>query len=162
MIAPFSSRFADGIRDLIVPIQQAEFGIPITYADQPDLVDIAGFYQKGAGQFWVALEDDHVVGTIALLDIGAGEGALRKMFVASAYRGAQHGTAATLLATLLGHARKNGLHTLYLGTTDKFLAAHRFYEKHGFDLIDPEGLPAAFPRMTVDSRFYQIRLESAW
>jgi N-acetylglutamate synthase-like GNAT family acetyltransferase len=155
-IAAFDGRFVSGIADLIVPIQREEFGIAITYQDQPDLLDIAGFYQKGAGQFWLALDGEKVVGTIALLDIGEGEAALRKMFVAHDYRGREHGVAAKLLATLIAHAKEKALSTVYLGTTDKFLAAHRFYEKNGFELIDPESLPASFPRMKVDSRFYRL------
>lgn len=46
-IAPYADAQRDGVRDLIVPIQQQEFDIPITYADQPDLQDIPGFYRKG-------------------------------------------------------------------------------------------------------------------
>ena len=56
---------------------------------------------------------------------------------------------------------KNGLKTIYLGTTEKFLAAHRFYEKSGFELIEPESLPATFPRMAVDKRFYRLKIDVA-
>ena len=47
---------------------------------------------------------------------------------------------------------------MLLGTTDAFLAAHRFYEKHGFSRIDRDALPAAFPVMAVDTRFYRLAL----
>jgi N-acetylglutamate synthase-like GNAT family acetyltransferase len=157
-IAVFSPDFTDAVAALIVPIQREEFGIPISSADQPDLQNIPDFYQRGAGGFWVALDGDTVVGTIALLDLGGDEGALRKMFVAAAYRGALYGTARLLLETLLNHARTHNLRTIYLGTTDKFLAAHRFYEKHGFEVVDADLLPSTFPRMSVDSRFYRISL----
>jgi N-acetylglutamate synthase-like GNAT family acetyltransferase len=46
---------------------------------------------------------------------------------------------------------------IFLGTTDKFLAAHRFYEKNGFVRIDKTDLPAAFPVMQVDTVFYHRR-----
>ncbi len=157
-IQTFSPRYTQGVANLIVPIQQEEFGIAITYEDQPDLQDIPGYYQKEAGSFWVAVDDDTVVGSIALLDIGDGKGALRKMFVAPTHRGARYGTAKQLLKTLLAHARERKLVAIYLGTTDKFLAAHRFYEKHGFELIVANMLPLAFPRMSVDSRFYWLEL----
>lgn len=163
-IVPFSPTHAAGVVGVILPIQQAEFGIPITLADQPDLLDIAGFYQQGSGGFWVALDDqtderaETVVGTIALLDIGNGDGALRKMFVAPTHRGKEHGTAARLLDTLLAHAGTRGMRRIWLGTTDKFLAAHRFYDKHGFDQVARQELPAAFPVMAVDTRFYARRL----
>ena len=150
--------FQKGVRDLIVPIQQDEFGIHITYDDQPDLQDIPGFYQNGTGNFWVAVDGPNVIGTIALKDIGSGEAALRKMFVAKSHRGADKGVAFELLQTLLGHARMIGLQTIYLGTTPQFKAAHRFYEKHGFELIDPENLPEAFPQMAVDKRFYRLTM----
>jgi len=78
------------------------------------------------------------------------------MFVVSEYRGGQFGTANLLLETLLMSASHSGLNTVYLGTTSKFLAAHRFYEKNGFTLIQKAELPDTFPVMAVDSRFYKI------
>ena len=46
-----------------------------------------GFFRRGAGDLWVAVAGDKVVGTIGLVDIGNGQGAIRKMFVDCAYRG---------------------------------------------------------------------------
>lgn len=154
IVVPFVPGYAAGVASLIVPIQREEFGISITLADQPDLADIPGFYQRGAGNFWVALEAGEVVGTIALLDIGDAQGALRKMFVAPAFRGREHGTARALLDVLLDWSRSRGLREVFLGTTEKFLAAHRFYEKNGFREIARAELPPTFPVMAVDSKFY--------
>lgn len=159
-IEPFEERYGEDVGQLIVSIQQREFGIPITYEQQPDLRDIPGFYQQKAGDFWLALAGERVVGSIALLDIGDRLGALRKMFVAADCRGANAGVAGRLLEELLRHARANRLRAIYLGTTDKFLAAHRFYEKHGFELVDAASLPARFPRMSVDTQFYRLDLSS--
>lgn len=144
-----------GVIDVILPIQQLEFGVGVTLAGQPDLLDIPGFYQTGCGDFWVAVENHAVVGTIALRDIGNHQAALRKMFVKAPYRGRRFGTAGRLLEQLVGAAAARGVREIFLGTTAAFLAAHRFYEKNGFDLIAPEDLPAAFPRMAVDTRFYR-------
>ena len=90
-IVRYGEDLAPGVRDLIVPIQRAEFGIEITYEDQPDLHDVAAFYRKGCGDFWVALDGREVVGSIALIDIGERRAALRKMFVKQGYRGAARG-----------------------------------------------------------------------
>jgi predicted N-acetyltransferase YhbS len=49
---------------------------------------------------------------------------------------------------------------IYLGTTDRFLAAHRFYAKSGFREIRASELPASFPRMAVDTRFFAISLHA--
>ncbi len=147
-----------GIVELIVPIQREEFGIAIAAEDQPDLVQIQSFYQTGTGDFWVARKDDVVIGTIGLKDIGNGQAALRKMFVAAAWRGREFGVARKLLECLIEASKARGLRRIYLGTTAKFLAAHRFYEKHGFELIDQQDLPASFPLMAVDTRFYALAL----
>lgn len=143
---------------MIVHIQTEEFGIPITAEDQPDLMDIPGVYQQRCGNFWVAETDGRIVGTIALLDIGGGQGALRKLFVRAQYRGAGTGTAATLLNTLMAWAGRSGFQGICLGTTSKFIAAHRFYEKNGFSKIPKADLPASFPVMAVDSHFYRINV----
>ena len=39
------------VADLILPIQNVEFGIPITLELQPDLNEIPGFYQINSGNF---------------------------------------------------------------------------------------------------------------
>ncbi|HET8715945.1 MAG TPA: hypothetical protein VFM16_08980, partial [Holophagaceae bacterium] len=57
--------------------------------------------------------------------------------------------------TLLAQARAGGLPGIWLGTLPQMTAAHRFYEKHGFARIAPEALPPAYPRMPVDTVFYQ-------
>ena len=157
-VSPYTPADRDGIADLIVGIQRGEFGIAITYDQQPDLKDIPGFYQQGAGDFWVARDGGRVVGTIALKDIGNAQVALRKMFVDAAYRGREHGVAQRLLDTAIAWARKKGVREIILGTTVKFLAAHRFYEKNGFAKVGVETLPQAFPRMAVDEIFYRLPL----
>ncbi len=68
------------------------------------------------------------------------------------------GVAAALFRRLLEHASAHGLSALYLGATEKFVAAHRFYEKHGFEAIADSALPPTFPRMAVDTRFYKLAL----
>lgn len=153
-IIPFAPQYAAGVIDLILPIQQNEFGVPVTLEAQPDLLDIPGFYQRGAGNFWVALNDGKVVGTTALLDIGNRQAALRKMFVNAEYRGPVSGVAQRLLDTLLVWGDSHGLHEIFLGTTEQFLAAHRFYGKNGFREITRSQLPPAFPVMAVDTKFY--------
>ncbi len=154
-IESFKPEQRDAVANLILHIQREEFALPVTLDDQPDLIDIPSFYQKNLGNFWVAKLDDRVVGTIALLDIGHAMGALRKMFVAADCRGKEHGVATLLLKTVLAWSAAHAFKEIYLGTTDRFLAAHRFYEKNGFVEIPRLSLPTTFPIMTVDSKFYR-------
>lgn len=155
-IQRFDAAWRQRVIDLILPIQTAEFGLAISAEQQPDLNDIAQFYQQGNGDFWLARVNDRVVGCIALKDIGQRQAALRKMFVAADYRGREAGVANALLNTLLMFARDRGVQDIFLGTTAKFLAAHRFYEKNGFKPIAAAKLPPAFPLMQVDTRFYHL------
>lgn len=157
-IKRFEPHDQQGVIDVIVPIQREEFEIAITAEDQPDLKAIPAFYQNGLGDFWVAKSGEDVIGTIGLKDIGSGQAALRKMFVAAPWRGREFGVAARLLERLIEEARSRGVKDIYLGTTDKFLAAHRFYEKHGFTEVAKETLPVTFPVMAVDSKFYRLTL----
>ena len=158
-IVPFRPGLGGAVVELIVSIQRDEFGLDIGAEQQPDLSDIPGFYQKGNGNFWVAVAEGRVVGTISLLDIGNGQAALRKMFVHRDFRGAEAGTAKRLLDTLLDWARARAIREIFLGTTEKFLAAHRFYEKNGFSETPRSQLPPAFPIMTVDTRFFRRRID---
>ncbi len=157
-IVPYRREHQEQVNALIINIQVQEFSIPITLQDQPDLFDVNGFYRQGRGDFWVALDSDQVVGTISLRDIGQNQGALRKMFVHKDHRGAEKGVARLLLEHLLQAGSERGFQEVFLGTTDKFRAAHRFYEKCGFSEIAEDRLPKAFPRMPQESKYYWRRL----
>ena len=78
-IVPYESTFQEEVVDLIVHIQQKEYNVSITKEEQPDLLEIETFYQKDHGNFWVAIYDGKVVGTVALLDIENHQVALRKI-----------------------------------------------------------------------------------
>lgn len=163
LILPFQNPDRQGLAELVLPIQQAEFGIKITLDDQPDLLDPQAFFQRGTGNLWLAKAEagDEIVGSIGLLDIGNGQTALRKMFVKAGWRGAQFGIASSLLATLIAHCRANAVAQIYLGTTSAYLAAHRFYEKNGFVELARADLPASFPQVAVDSKFYCFEVANA-
>ncbi|MBU2699566.1 GNAT superfamily N-acetyltransferase [Sporomusaceae bacterium BoRhaA] len=156
IIKEYEPQYKSEIINFILEIQQQEFHIPITQADQPDLNDIPHFYQSKSGNFWMAIDKGAVVGTISLLDIGNNQGVLRKLFVKADHRGKEHHAAKLLLQQLMEWAREHRISEIYLGTTDKFLAAHRFYEKNHFTSITKERLPKTFPLMKVDTIFYQF------
>ncbi|MHA1598707.1 MAG: GNAT family N-acetyltransferase [Alphaproteobacteria bacterium] len=147
------------VSQLIIKIQRDEFGLPLTLDDQPDLADIRGVYQTGDGNFWVAvLDEERIIGTLALVDLGGGHGALMKMFVASTFRGSRLGVGKGLYDALLAYASAAGFLDICLGTTSVMPRAHAFYEKNGFVEIDKADLPDDFPVMAVDSKFYRLVL----
>ncbi|WP_315821704.1 GNAT family N-acetyltransferase [Paraflavitalea speifideaquila] len=126
----------------------------ITAADQPDLSTVDTFYQQGNGNFWLAIDNNKVIGTIALIDIANNQVALRKMFVHPAYRGKEKATAQLLMEAVFDWCRRQHVTTIFLGTIEAFKAAHRFYEKNGFKRLPKQELPTSFPAMPLDKIFY--------
>jgi len=156
----YTDIYKNKVADLILNIQNKEFGIPITLDEQSDLNEIPIFYQTCNGNFWIAKIDGNLTGTIGLLDIGNGKAALRKMFVDKNYRGKEFSIGQKLLNNLIIWANQKNITEIYLGTTEKFIGAQRFYEKNGFLEIQKHALPKEFPVMDVDVKFYQFSVFS--
>ena len=154
----YTEIYKNRVADLILSIQTDEFNIPITLERQPDLNEISKYYQVDDGNFWIARVDKQVIGTIALKDLGNKRGALRKMFVAKDYRGKVYGVGQMLLNSLIEWAKYKEIAEVFLGTTEKFNRAQRFYEKNGFIEIQKQELPEEFPLMDVDVRFYKYSI----
>ncbi len=154
-IKPFSVEYQTSVEKLVLPIQQIEFGVKTTREDQPDLMDISGTFQKGDGNFWIALDGDELVGTVGVVDISNHQVALKKMFVSASYRGKDKGVAQSLINTAIDWCRTKGIKQIFLGSTPRMYAAHRFYEKNGFVEVSTEQLPPLFPIVSVDTKFYR-------
>lgn len=149
---------SEAIINIVLPIQQLEFNVPITLEDQPDLLDIESNYYANGGSFWGAKINGELVGTIAMIKYDHDAAAIRKMFVKKEFRGKTYGIAQLLLESLILYSKANGINSLYLGTVNVLHAAIRFYEKNGFEAVAVTDLPALFPRMTADDTFYQLSL----
>ncbi len=158
-IVVYSKEYEQEVIDLILNIQQNEFGVPVTIDDQPDLLNVQSFYCKDKGNFWIALEDEKLIGTIALIDIGNSQSALRKMFVQKDYRGKDKGTGQQLLDYVISWCKEKTIDEIYLGTFDKLQAAQRFYLKNGFVEVAKKSLPGNFPLMQVDNMFFKLRIQ---
>ncbi len=157
-IETYTEKYKQDIATFILNIQNNEFNVPLTIADQPDLLDIENFYFKKNSNFWVATENEKLIGTIALIDFDNGQAALRKMFVHNNYRGKEKGVGQKLLAELLGWCKQKNIFEIYLGTVEQLHAAKRFYVKNGFVKIDKAALPVSFPLMQVDTEFFGLRI----
>ena len=157
-ITSLTNEHCGQIVNLILPIQQIEFNVPITLDGQPDLLDIERKYHKSGGNFWGAFTNGELTGTIGLIDTGHNTGAIRKMFVKKEFRGKEYGIAQQLLDTLLAYCNDHQIAKLYLGTVQQLKAAHRFYERNGFERINKAEMPTFFPFMQPDDTYYHIHL----
>ncbi|MET3878568.1 GNAT family N-acetyltransferase [Chitinophaga sp. OAE865] len=157
-IRPIHNEYCQQIIDIILPIQQKEFNVPVTIEDQPDLFDIETNYHNTGGGFWGGFVNGELAGTIALISIGHNAGAIRKMFVKKEFRGKDTGIGQQLLEELISYCRSAGIKDLYLGTVDKLAAARRFYERNHFKEIRKTDLPSYFPLMNADNVFYHLHI----
>src|SRR5258705_8607509 len=117
-VVEFEDEYQQAVIDLILTIQQKEFNLPVTIQDQPDLQHIPSFYKRGNGNFWVALHEGKVVGTIGQIDFVEDEVALRKMFVHRDHRGKENGVAQLLLDELKNWCKRKNVRNIFLGTID--------------------------------------------
>jgi GNAT superfamily N-acetyltransferase len=160
-ITPIFNDHCQQILDVILPIQQIEFNLPITAEAQTDLLNIEVHYHQTGGCFWGAKLDDELIGTIALIATENNAGTIRKMFVKKEYRGKAKGTAQLLLNTLINYTKEAGITDLYLGTVDVLKTAHRFYERNGFEQRKSEEMPSCFRRMGGENVYYHLHLAPA-
>ena len=66
-IEPYTPKYKNEIISLILNIQNNESKINLSLEEQPDLLDISKCYQQNGGEFWLALSDGKVIGTIGLM-----------------------------------------------------------------------------------------------
>jgi GNAT superfamily N-acetyltransferase len=93
-----------------------------------------------------------------LIATGHQAGAIRKMFVKKEFRGKEQGIAQLLLLELIRYCSKNDIRDLYLRTIDMLKAAHRFYERNGFERLKSGEMPEYFPRMMGENVYYHLSL----
>jgi ribosomal protein S18 acetylase RimI-like enzyme len=150
-----------GVEALVLGIQQDEFGLALSADNQPDLKDVAGFFGAPGSAFWVAQAPDtrQLAGCIGLEAVAGGHAAMRKFMVAPAWRGAEHGVAASLHRAFVQHAAAQGCATAILATVPATLAAQRFYARAGYALIAREALPPAFVPGVLDTVFMAAPVE---
>lgn len=158
-IQPFEDKYQPEVVALIEQIQVGEFNIPIEDGQRKELQSISHSFQKDKGNYWIALFNEKLIGTIAVIDIGHHAFELRDVFLDKEFRGSIRGFARKLLDTVFEWSKKHEVEKIYLGTTHAFRAAHRFYEKHGFQEIARNQMPSYCQPMDCDEKFYQFDLQ---
>ena len=90
-IIKYNDKYKNDVIELILHIQNDEAKINLTLQEQSDLTDINGYYTESGGAFWLAVEENEVIGTIGLIKANDDYGILKKFFVKSEYRGKKIG-----------------------------------------------------------------------
>lgn len=130
----------------------------VSLKDQPDLLCIREKYIDAGGNFWVALADGKIAGSIGLMNGGSGIGILKKFFVYEPYRGYPHHLGQRLYRVLISCASKQGYKQIILDTPKNTCRAHNFYKKAGFHKIEKTDLPFLYAYPYADSDFFRLNL----
>ena len=153
-IRKVKSADAKAIVNLIVTIWEAEYGFEVNEDDYPDLHNPCEYYHEDKGGFWVALDSDAIIGTIAYNKLSDNIFVLKRLFVSQRSRG--QGVAQQLLNILVDDiTNKHSTDSkIYLSTKEnEALAAKALYFKNGFVQIDRSKLPDKFPYFYKDDLF---------
>jgi len=150
-IRPYSDKYKEQTVRLLLSVLEDEF--EYKGLERPDLDNISNAYQVNHGNFWIALNDDELIGTIALQDHGKGRGFVRRMCVKKKYR--RKGIGQKLFDTLLGFARNSTYKTIYCSTVVEFKSARAFYEKNNFSEIKELPEDMALP---IENVFLELKL----
>ena len=155
-IIEYTDKYKQQVIELILHIQNDEAGIALGIDEQPDLLDVDRFYLSSGGMFWLAVDGEQLIGTIALMDKGSGGCVLKKFFVAKKYR--SKGVGFALYKTFLAYAKEHGFEHVVLDTPSVAKASHRFYEKAGFVRIDKTQLPFEYTYPDRASLLYLLTM----
>lgn len=155
-IEPYSGKYDKQIIDLILSIQNNEAKINLSLEEQPDLMDIHRYYQQADGEFFLAMEGETVIGTLAIMLRENNCAVMKKFFVRADYRSKKVGLA--LYERVLAFAQAHGVQHMILDTPSVAHAAHRFYERAGFRKITADELPVPYSYPDRDSLLYLLDL----
>lgn len=108
-------------------------------ADLMVLNDPQGTILKKGGFIWLAMAENKVIGSSALIKEHEGEYELAKMAVTAEYRG--KGISKLLIETCLAKAKEIGAKKLLLFSNHQLQTALKLYEKYGFYHVAVEDSP---------------------
>ncbi|MFD2521730.1 GNAT family N-acetyltransferase [Emticicia soli] len=156
----FEEKYQQQVEDMVLSIQNGEFNLGLTAQRQPDLHNLKAFYNDKGNWLWTATnKNDEVVGTIGLEKLNDEQAVLRKMFIKKEYRGKTLGLATKLFEILIEEAKKQQFKEILLDTPLVTHAAHRFYERNGFEQISSDLVPDNYilPK-GIDLKIYRLAL----
>jgi GNAT superfamily N-acetyltransferase len=102
---------------------------------EQELAELPGKYAAPKGQLLIAYREGRPAGCVALRDLGNGACEMKRMFVASDFRGQRIGKA--LAERIIAEARTAGYRRMRLDTSRRQNEAIRLYESQGFRRVAP-------------------------
>ena len=125
-IRPFHERDQAGLAQLVSTVL-GEYGFTVDPVLESDLSDPQGSYDS----IWVAIHNEHVIGSVAIRLVNDEPVAeLKRMYLQPPYRG--RGLGRSLLHQALDWAQSRRCQSIVLDTSTAMTAAQHLYESAGF------------------------------
>lgn len=134
-IVEFTNDYQPRVKALVVGIHE-EFGFLYDFKLDFDLEDPIRYYTSAGGVFYVLLNGEDVIGTVAVKKIDERVVELKRMYLLPEYRG--QGWGARLLEQALAFCREKGFKSCVLDTNTKQESAQRLYASYGFETYKQE------------------------
>lgn len=130
-VKEFTSSFQSRVKNLVISIHK-EFGFPYDFRLDYDLDNPDKYYKKEGGVFYILVDDNKLIGTVALKRLGERDAELKRLYLKKKYRG--RGLGQKLLNKALDFCRVKGIKRVVLDTNKKQVKAQKLYEKFGFGI----------------------------
>ncbi len=129
-VGRFKSENQEDVKSLISRIMTEEFGDALNAYPMDDLDQVEKSYGALGEAFFVALDSDRVVGTVAIKKEDDRIALLRRLFVSPDFRGRKIGS--KLIDAALKFCRDVGYQEIVFKTTSKMTGAILVCQKSGF------------------------------
>lgn len=150
-IVPYEEKYQVDIDKMLASIE-AEFERPIRDSQKKKKITLPD-------EYWLALKNKEVIGTVGLLFIQPRNAILKSMMVRKDFRGSTQGLSHLLLQKAMDCCLGKEIETIYLGTMAQFKAAQKIYQKNGFKEILDKELPKKFLGNPLDSVFFYKKIK---
>ena len=157
-ISQFEDKYTQDVIDLVLHFQNDGTRPIVTVNDQPDMLNITHEYINKGGNFWIAKDNERLIGSIGIMPYSDQIAVLKKFFVYEDYQGDPHHMGRRLYAHLLSFAKEKNFETILLDTPYNTERAHKFYEKAGFIKVTEDMLPIKFSHPYKECDFFLLNL----
>lgn len=131
-IIEYNGKYNKEINDFVNLSMHIFIGRP--FKQREDLINIQDYYIEKGGNFWIAFDEEKIVGTIALENRNT-IGILKRFYVDKDYQ--RLGIGSLLYNEFETYAKaKTNIKTIYLACGESLKDAHNFYTKNGWKQIN--------------------------
>lgn len=156
----FEDKYTQEVIQMVLHFQNDGSRPFVSIKEQPDLLNIVGEYIESGGNFWIAKDEEKVIGSIGIMPYNDEIAILKKFFVYEEYQGAPYHIGQKLYQELLAFAKQRTYRRILLDTPFNTDRAHRFYEKACFQKITKKELPIQYSHPYQDCDFFLLQLDA--